>query len=136
MSQADRIADMNTTAGFLIPVGFRSDPLDGSDEIIELSPHDLALTQQGYACPRCLCDYGGFYRITCPMCLHVRDVERDFVDAPPMWAAHREARKVVEKTRRPSIDDAIARVMRDPDVDHATTKQLMPSRAWGRGRPK
>ncbi len=134
-SQADRIADMNTIAGFLIPV-YAEDPLPGREVTYALTPTDMEKVRQGYACPRCLADFGAFYRVKCPVCQHVRDVNADFAEAPQMWVDHqRELHGPAVATRRPSIDDAIRRVMEDPDVDHATTKQLLPSK-WGRGRPR
>jgi hypothetical protein len=134
-SLADRIADMNTTNGFLVPV-YAEDPLPGREVTYALTPTDMEKVRQGYACPACLADFGQFYRAVCPMCQHVRDVNADFAEAPQMWIDHLAERNgPATTTRAPSIDDAIARVMRDPNVEHATTKQLRPSK-WGQGRPK
>jgi hypothetical protein len=136
MSVADRIADMQTVAGFLIPV-YAEDPLPGREVTYALTPSDMRKTQAGYACPRCLADYGGIYRVTCPMCLHERDVEQDFRDIDPMWQQHfdRSRNLPVEHQKRPTVDQALDRIMRDPNVEHATISQLKPPK-WGRGRPK
>ncbi len=133
-SADDRIADMNTTAGFLIPI-WSTDPMPGREQTHELTVSDHRKTQEGYACPRCLCDYGGIYRVRCPFCDHVRNVELDFVAPPQMWVDHRnELNGPAVTTQGPDIEAAIRRVMGNPNVEHATISQLRPSR-WGRGRP-
>ncbi len=136
-SLADRIADMNTVQGFLVPV-YAEDPLPGREVTYALTPTDMEKVRAGYACPRCLADFGAMYRAKCPMCQHVRDVERDFGEAPEMWVQHQrelQADGPVQRTRARTADEAIAAVMRDPDVEHNTIRSLMPSK-FGRGRPR
>lgn len=78
-----RVDEINSANGFLVPIYWEYGP-DGNPRY-GLGPEDFRKVQQGYACPACLADFGGLYRVRCPVCTLERDVERDFFEEPNYW---------------------------------------------------
>lgn len=50
-----------------------------------LNEDDFHKVQQGYACGRCLEDFGGIYLARCPVCKEEINV---VVETPEEWRAH------------------------------------------------
>lgn len=69
---------------FLIPIYTETHPETGQ-RMWGLGPRDFQLVTQGLACAECLADFGGMYRMTCPVCGHQRDVLADVKDEPDYW---------------------------------------------------
>ena len=77
--------DLETWTGRFIPhIYARPHPVTGEMHW-GLGPNEFHLVTQGFACARCLADYGGMYRMTCPVCGHERDVLADVEAEPDHW---------------------------------------------------
>lgn len=77
--------DLATFGGhFLVPMYSMTHPETGRT-LWGLAKREFDLVQLGLACPECLADYGGIYRIKCPVCSYERDVVVDFKDEPDFW---------------------------------------------------
>jgi hypothetical protein len=51
-----------------------------------LNPTDFDKVNQGYACGRCLEDFGGIHLLKCPVCGEEQNL---VMDAPPEWGPRR-----------------------------------------------
>jgi hypothetical protein len=113
-----RFDELNSIAGFLIPV-FSEDPIPGRRPRHGLAPADYHKVMAGYACPECLADFGGVYRLVCPVCRFQRDVDADIAyDPPALWTdALRERQEEEQPAGTVSVDEFIHSVMNDPDID-------------------
>lgn len=94
-----------------------------------LGPADFEKVRAGYACARCLCEFTT-YLPRCPVCGLERDLARDIEEAPPLWNDHLKERAAPpQEPFVPRDFDAFMRdVEKDPDVDHAHIRSLMPRR--------
>lgn len=84
--------------GFLVPV-YSDDEIPGRETRHALTPWDLRKVAEGYACPRCLADFGS-YRVKCPVCGHLRDIEQDIVRAFDWEQELRDRQKRMGEVRR------------------------------------
>lgn len=98
--------------GFLVPV-YSDDEIPGREARHALTPHDLQKVAEGYACPRCLADFGQ-YRPVCPVCGHERDIHEDIVRAYD-WEQELQAREKrmgeVQRTPRRPAHREVERIM-------------------------
>lgn len=118
MTSQARIDELNSIAGFLIPV-FSEDPIPGRRPRHGLTPADYHKVMAGYACPDCLADFGGVYRAVCPVCRFRRDIDADIAfAAPALWAdALKERAEEAQPAETVPVDEFIRSVMNDPDID-------------------
>jgi len=103
--------------GFMTPI-FQELPPGGGEPLNGLGPEDFARVRHGYGCPRCLAKFKT-YLVECPVCHYLRDVERDFREAPQLWIDHLNERHKgeTEKTRPLTFDEFMAEVAKDPGVE-------------------
>lgn len=125
---------------------WETDPASGQ-HVAGVSMEDGRKIIDGYACgnSKCLADYGGVYRVVCPICGFDRRAsspDRFMVPVPMEWEAHLRARREVEDgparrtgQRLPTIEDAFLGLKNNPDVENVSLKKLGPPK-WGRGRQK
>lgn len=139
MADQARLDELNTIRGFLTHVGFATEPLRGERPVYSFDssdPESLFEYQKvlaGYACSECLADFGAVYRVKCPVCGFERNAAADMaVETPAEWLAYLRYRdrQIANPTRTPLIDmdEALRRVMGDPDVEHTTISKLKPRR--------
>ena len=79
----NRVDEINQAKGFMKPVYWQYGE-DGRPQY-GLGPDDYFKIENGYGCPSCLADFGGVYRIVCPVCHAERNVEADFFNEPDYW---------------------------------------------------
>ncbi len=95
--------------------------------------------QAGYGCGSCLAKFS-VYMPKCPVCGLERDVAADLKPDPGGWQSfytdHLYGTGDGEggPTRTRTVDEALASIAADPDVENIPLRKLMPSR-HGRGRP-
>ncbi len=125
-----RIDEISTIKGHLIPV-FTQEAMPGREAIAELRPEDFHKVVQGYACgnAECLADFGGIFRLECPVCHKATSMDNRVVEPPPIWAEHRAARENAPATpklpRGPvAPEDFLARVAGDREVDQTSLSKL------------
>lgn len=110
--------------GFLSPVFLGND--EQGNKLFGLDHAQFERVRQGFACSGCLA-YFDTYMVTCPACGKKRDVLQDIQDAPAIWQQHINERNQDVPTERyvpPTIEDAIAAVQADGDVDHVQLSKL------------
>jgi hypothetical protein len=145
-SNQQLLDDASTTYGNLIPLYLSDDLGPGTDRIATYTLADGQKILEGYACgnSRCATDYGGMYRVVCPVCLFDRRVDtpdKFMVDVPQYIIDYHLAREAAladpdpKPKRLPSMEQAILGLADDPDVENVTLKRLGPSK-WGRGGKK
>jgi hypothetical protein len=120
--------------GFLTPAMVQALP---GNEVLNAfaNPDDVARIEAGYACGYC-CAVFHTFQLVCPVCRRYTEVTKGRQDTPPEWQAHVDERNYgTGATKANTFDTFMEHVKADPDVDHVTTKQLLPSR-WGAGRPR
>lgn len=115
----NRVDELNQIVGFLIPV-FSEDPIPGRRPRHGLAPADYHKVMAGYACPECLADFGGTYRLVCPVCKFERNLEADIAYAPPaLWTDAIRERAEEEGTDAGALspDEFIRSVLADSNID-------------------
>ena len=133
-SLAERKRELDTTIkGFLRPVFRQYDPV--TDRSMNgLAPDDFRKVLEGYACPDCLAEFYT-YLPQCPVCGFKRDVALDIQQAPDYWTQHLKDRESGYQAGTPdpaNIDQHLARVGGDPDVEHIPLKKLKKTRKGAR----
>jgi hypothetical protein len=119
--------------GFIVPVFEDTDPTTGQ-KLHGLSVEDFEKVAQGYGCPACLAEYTT-YLVRCPVCGYERDVGVDIQRAPEHWQQHLEDRASGYQAPIPNafdIDEHLARVGQDPNVEQIPLKKLKPTRRGAR----
>lgn len=113
------------------------------------SPEDIKRIQAGYACGDCCATFASF-QLKCPVCHLPLNVTGQMTDAPADWQSHyddhnyggdaiptlgpggRAALDEPAPTPR-TIDEFIAAVQADSDIDQTSMKGLMPSKKHRKG---
>lgn len=116
--------------GFMVPIFRREDPVTGR-MLNGLGPEDYRRVLDGYACPDCLAKFYT-YTAACPLCGWQRNIVNDVQNAPDYWVQHMEDRANpnhgVMLPTQAKIEQALADIHADRDVEHTTMSKLKPKR--------
>lgn len=130
MDTRERVKELSRVTGFLVPTFTETLP-DGRT-LNGITQQGFEMILDGYACGECLAMFDRF-TLRCPACKTWRDQGAAPQPAPQLWLDHLTERysevpyekpPVVNPFDPSSMDAAIAKVLKDPDVDTVTTKQL------------
>lgn len=143
MSVETILANRSLIKGFLTPLFYE----EHSDRAA-LGPVDFDKVRQGYACPRCLAEFS-VCLVKCPLCALEFNSAADFEDPPDDWVDNLKEHKRIQDeaqeerfdsrgnllgpdgkpmttSQAASIDDFLARVKADKDIDQPNLSQLKP----------
>ena len=117
--------------GFMVPIFREEDPSTGR-LLNGLGPEDYRRVVDGYGCADCLAKFR-VYTAACPLCGWTRNIQNDVESAPGYWLQHLEDRAnpdwgVTYPTTQAKIEQALADIHADRDVEHTTLKKLKPRR--------
>jgi|RhiMethySRZTD1v2_1073278.scaffolds.fasta_scaffold02703_17 hypothetical protein len=126
----ERRKELSRVIGFLVPEFTQT--LPGGRTLNGVTSEGFKMIQDGYACGECLAMFDRF-TLLCPACKTWREIGAVPQQAPQLWLDHIEERYADIPYEKPavvnpfdpgSMDAAIASVLKSPDVDTVTTRQL------------